>query len=236
MKTLIIAKNEFRNFFNSVAAYVVLVVFLLITGWFFATPLFLIGQAELRSLFTTIPWIFLLFIPAITMGTISKEKTTGTLESLATLPVSDGQIILGKFWASLGLVAVGVAFTFIHLITITILGTNVDFGAILCGYFGLLLIGAAYSAIGIFASTLTANQIVSFIVSFLIIFFFVIIEFVLIFIPAPFTEIFQYLSIGYHFENIARGVIDTRNIIYFLTMTFFFLRLSTILMDSRKWK
>ncbi len=236
MKTLIIAKNEFRNFFNSVAAYVVLVVFLLITGWFFATPLFLIGQAELRTLFTTIPWIFLLFIPAITMGTIAKEKTTGTLESLATLPLSDTQIVLGKFWASLGLVVVGMGFTLIHLLTITILGSNIDFGAIICGYFGLILIGAAYSAIGIFASTLTSNQIVSFVVSFLFIFFFVIIEYVLIFIPAPLTEIFQYLSIGYHFENIARGVIDSRNVIYFLTVTFFFLRLSTILMDSRKWK
>jgi len=235
-KTLIITKNEFKNYFNSAAGYVVLVVFLLITGWFFASPLFVIGLAELRSMFTTIPWIFLLFIPAITMSSIAKEKTTGTLESLVTLPITEGRIILGKFWAALLLIAVGLLFTFIHFLTIVILGTNVDYGAILCGYLGLLLIGGVYSSIGIFTSTLTNNQIIAFIVSFLFIFFFVIIEYVLVFIPSPFTEFFQYLSIGYHFENISRGVIDTRNIIYFLSLTIFFLRLSAIVMDSRKWK
>ena len=235
-KTAILVKNELRNHFNSASAYVVLVVFLLITGWFFASPLFIVGQAELRSLFSTIPWIFLLFIPAITMGSIAKEKTAGTFETLATLPLKDSQIVMGKYWAALILTFVGILFTLIHFATIVILGSNIDYGAILCGYIGLILIGGVYAAIGVFSSSLTNNQIIAFIVSFLFIFFFVILEFILIFIPAPLVEIFQYLSIGYHFSNIARGVIDTRNIIYFLSLIIFFLRLAVISMETRKWK
>ncbi len=235
-QTAILVKNELRNFFHSASAYVVLVVFLLITGWFFASPLFLIGQAELRSLFDTIPWIFLLFIPAITMSSITKEKTTGTLETLATLPLKESQIIMGKYWAALLLTMIGILFTVVHFATIVALGTNIDYGAILCGYLGLILIGAVYSAIGIFTSSLTNNQIVAFIISFLFIFFFVIIEYILIFLPGTLVEIFQYLSIGYHFSNISRGVIDTRNIIYFLSLIIFFLRLAVISLETRKWK
>ncbi|MBW6515991.1 MAG: ABC transporter permease [Candidatus Cloacimonetes bacterium] len=235
-KTAILVKNELRNYFHSASAYVVLVVFLLITGWFFASPLFIVGQAELRSLFGTIPWIFLLFIPAITMGSIAKEKTAGTLETLTTLPLKESQIIMGKYWAALLLTLVGVVFTLVHFVTIVMLGSNIDYGAIFCGYLGLILIGAVYSSIGIFASTLTNNQIVAFIVSFLFIFFFVIIEFILIFLPGSLVEIFQYLSIGYHFSNISRGVIDSRNIIYFLSLIVFFLRLAVISMETRKWK
>lgn len=235
-KTGILLKNELKNYFNSASAYVVLVVFLLITGWFFASPLFLIGQAELRSLFSVIPWIFLLFIPAITMGSIAKEKTMGTFETLTTLPLKESQIIMGKFWAALLLTCIGILFTLVHFATIVLLGSNIDYGAILCGYLGLILIGAVYSSIGIFTSSLTNNQIVAFIISFLFIFFFVILEFILIFIPAPLVEVFQYLSIGYHFSNIARGVIDTRNIIYFLSLIILFLRLAVVTLEARKWK
>lgn len=235
-KTAILVKNELRNYFHSAAAYVVLVVFLLITGWFFASPLFVVGQAELRSLFGTIPWIFLLFIPAITMGSIARERTSGTLETLATLPIKESHIVLGKYWAALLLTATGVLFTFVHFATIVLLGTNIDYGAIICGYIGLLLIGGVYSAIGVFASSLTSNQIIAFIISFIIIFFFVIIEFTLVFLPVSLVEIFQYLSIGYHFSNISRGVIDTRNLVYFLSLIIFFLRLAVISLEARKWK
>ncbi len=233
-KTAIIISNELRGYFNSAAAYVVLVVFLLITGWFFANPLFLIGQAEMRSLFTTIPWIFLLFIPAITMGSISKEKAGGTIETLNTLPISNSQIIVGKFWGALLLTFVGLLFTLVHFVTIISIGSNIDYGSIICGYLGLMFVSGVYSAIGIFGSTITKNQIVAFIVSFLFVFFFMMIEFTLVFIPAHLTAIFQFLSINYHFSNISRGVIDSRNIIYFITLIVFFLRLSVIVMESRK--
>ncbi len=232
----IIAQKEIKGYFGSPAAYIILVVFLLLSGWFFANPLFINNQAELRTLFGIIPIIFLFFIPAITMGLISREKNSGTIEILTTLPIKDTQIIMGKFWASLALIGVGLLFTLVHFLTIVILGKNIDFGAIFCGYIGLILLGAVYSAIGIFSSSITNNQIVAFIISFFIVFFFFILQYSLMFIPSFLVGIFQYLSIGYHFSNISRGVIDTRNIIYFLSLIVLFLKLSQIALESRKWK
>lgn len=232
--TSIIAEKELKGYFNSPAAYIVLVIFLLLSGWFFASPLFLNNTADLRSLFGIVPIIYLFFVPAVTMNLISKEKSSGTLEILSTLPIRESQIILGKFWASLGLICIGLVFTLIHLITIMILGTNIDYGPIFCGYIGLLLMGAFYSAIGIFASTITSNQIVAFIISFFIVFFLFVIQYSLFFIPSFLTELFQYLGTGYHFQNISRGVIDSRNLIYFLSATALFLKLSISLLESRK--
>lgn len=234
--TKIIAQKELKSYFSSPAAYIVLVIFLLIGGWFFANPLFLNNQAELRSLFGIIPMIFLFFVPAITMGLVAKEKNNGTFETLTTFPLKDSQIILGKFWASLALVGIGLLFTLVHFITIAALGSNVDFGAIICGYLGLILLGGVYSAIGIFTSSVTSNQIVSFIISFFIIFFLYLLQFSLFFVPPFLAGIFQYLSVGYHFSNFTRGVIDTRNVIYFVSAIILFLRLSVVVLESRKWK
>jgi ABC-2 type transport system permease protein len=231
-----IAQKELKSYFSTPAAYIVLVIFLLISGWFFTSPLFINNIAELSSLFGIIPIIYIFFIPAITMGLLSKEKNAGTIELLTTFPLKDKDIILGKFWASVLLVGIGLAFTLVHLITITILGTNVDYGAIFCGYLGLFLLGAVYSAIGLFTSSLTDNQIVAFIISFFIIFFLYIIKFSLIFVPDWLVGIFQFISIEYHLENLSRGVIDTRNIIYFLSLIVLFLRLSIVSLEARKWK
>lgn len=231
-----ITKKEIKSYFNSPAAYIVLVIFLLLSGWFFASPLFINNQANLRTLFSIIPLLYLFFIPAITMGLLSREKNTGTMELLATLPIKDSQIIMGKFWASIFLIGVGLLLTLVHFITIVLLGTNVDFGAIFCGYIGLLFLGAVYSAIGIFASSITSNQIVSLIISFFIIFFFFVIKFFLFFIPDFMVGIFQFLSIDYHFSNITRGVIDTRNIIYFVSLIVLFLKLAQTSLENRNWK
>ena len=170
------------------------------------------------------------------MGLISREKNTGTIELLATLPIKDSQIIMGKFWASVSLIGIGLLFTLIHFVTIVILGTNIDFGTIFCGYIGLLFLGAVYSSIGIFASSITSNQIVSLIISFFIIFFFFVIKFFLFFVPDFMVGIFQFISIDYHFSNIARGVIDTRNIIYFVSLIVLFLKLAQISLENRNWK
>ena len=231
-----ITKKEIKSYFNSPAAYIVLVIFLLLSGWFFASPLFINNQSNLRTLFGIIPLFYLFFIPAITMGLLSREKNTGTMELLATLPIKDSQIILGKFWASVILIGVGLLLTLVHFITIVLLGTNVDFGAIFCGYIGLLFLGAVYSAIGIFASSITSNQIVSLIISFFIIFFFFVIKFFLFFVPDFMVGIFQFISIDYHFSNIARGVIDTRNIIYFVSLVVLFLKLAQTSLENRNWK
>ncbi|MCK4694822.1 MAG: ABC transporter permease subunit [Candidatus Cloacimonetes bacterium] len=234
--TKLLAQKEFKGYFNSPSAYIILVAFLLIIGWFFASPLFINNSAELRSLFNIVPILYIFFIPAITMGLIAKEKNTGTIELLTTFPIKDSEIILGKFWASLSLILTGLLFTLIHLITVVILGKNIDFGAVFCGYMGLILLGAVYSSIGLFASSLTNNQIVAFIISFFIIFFLFILQYTLLLLPSYIVGLFQYLSIGYHFSNIARGVIDTRNIIYFLSLIILFLKLSIIALRNRKWK
>lgn len=232
----IIAGKELKGYFSSPAAYIVLVIFLLLGGWFFASPLFLSNTSDLRSLFGIVPIIYLFFIPAVTMNLISREKNTGTLETITTFPITETQIIMGKFWASLSLISIGLLFTLIHLITIMLLGTNIDYGAIFCGYIGLILLGALYSSIGLFTSSLSNNPIVAFIISFFIVFFLFIIQFSLIFIPSFLAGFFQYISSGYHFDNISRGVIDTRNLIYFISGTALFLKLSITLLETRKWK
>lgn len=229
-----IARKEFTSFFKSPAAYMVLVGFLIITGWFFANPLFLINQSDLRTLFSIIPIIFLIFIPAITMGLVSKENNNGTIELLSTMPVKSSDIVIGKFIAGLGLIITGLVLSLIHPITIMLIGTNVDVGAMFTGYLGLILLASAYSAIGLFASCLTKNQIIAFIISFVIIFFFFILDYALFFIPSAISGIFQYLSINYHFSNIAKGVIDTRNVIYFGSLTYVFLFLASTSLDLKK--
>ncbi|RLC50431.1 MAG: ABC transporter [Candidatus Cloacimonadota bacterium] len=234
--TSIIADKELKSYFNSPAAYIVLVIFLLLSGWFFASPLFLNNTADLRSLFGIIPIVYLFFIPAVTMNLISREKSSGTIELLSTLPLKESDIVMGKFWASLGLTGIGLLFTLIHLITIIALGTNIDYGAIFCGYLGLILMGGLYSAIGIFTSSITNNQIIAFIISFFIAFFLFIIQYSLFFIPPFMAGFFQYLSVGYHFDNISRGVIDTRNLIYFISGIVLFLKLSVTILEIRKWK
>ena len=232
----LICKKETAAFFGSPAAYIFLVVFLLFSGWFFSSPLFLANSSDMRSLFDMIPLLFMFFVPVITMGLLAKEKSNGTIELLSTFPLTEEQIVMGKYWAALKLIVIGLLFTFIHLFTIIILGTNIDYGAIFCGYLGLVLVGAVYAAIGIFASSLSNNQIVSFIISFAIIFVLYMLQYSLFFIPAALAGFFQYISIGYHFSSISRGVIDTRNLIYFIGLIVIFLRLAITVLETRKWK
>jgi ABC-2 type transport system permease protein len=170
------------------------------------------------------------------MGLIAKERSSGTIELLTTLPIDTKDVILGKFRAALGLVTTGLGLTLVHVLTISLIGYNLDYGVILCGYLGLFFVGALYCSIGIFASSITDNQIVAFIISFVICFFFFILEHILIFIPSFAVEFFQFLGTGYHFSGISRGVIDTRNILYFISTTVIFLRLAIVTMESRKWR
>ena len=212
-----ILKKELRSYLISPTAYIVVTVFLLICGWFFSTSLFVVNQASMRNVFTIIPFIFTIFVPAITMRLLAEEKKTGTFELLVTMPVSDLEVILGKYLASLVLLAVAVGLTFTYAFTLAALG-NTDTGETASGYLGLVLLGAGYLAIGILASSLTENQIVAFIISFLVIFVLSLIDKVLLFFPAALASIFEYLSAEYHFNNIARGVIDTRDLIYYASL------------------
>lgn len=231
----VFCKKELRSFFDSPIAYIVITIFLLITGWFFFSDLFLVNQASLRNLFGIVPFIFMFFVPAVTMRLISEEKRSGTIEVLLTLPVRDHEIILGKFLAGLILIFAAVILTFVYTLTLSGLG-DLDFGSVVAGYIGLIFLGAAYLSIGVFTSSLTQNQIVAFITSFVIIFALFMLDKVLIFVPGFLVSFFEYLSVDYHFSNIARGVIDSRDVIYYLSIIFLFLFLAVRALESRKWR
>ena len=232
----IIFKKEFYGYFTSPMAYIFLVVFSIVNGYFFSNTFFLIGQSDLRSLFNIIPMVYLFFIPAITMSLIAKEKNVGTMEVLCTLPIKDYELIIGKFLSSISLILVGLVFTSIHLITLIKFGTNIDYGAIFTGYLGLFFVGALYASIGTFASSLFDNQVVSFIVAVFIVMIFFLFDKLLIFVPSFLAGFIQYLSVGFHASSISRGVIDSRNIIYFISVIAFFLFITIQILNSRKWK
>jgi ABC-2 type transport system permease protein len=232
----VVFRKEFSGLFNSPVAYIVLVVFTALTAYFFTNTFFLANQSDLRTLFDIIPLIYIFFIPAITMGLIAKEKNAGTLEILTTLPLTDTQIVIGKYLAALSLIGFALLFTMVHFITLLMVGNNTDIGAVITGYIGLIMVAGVYTAVGIFGSAITANQIVSFILSFLIIFFFFILDKILYFVPAALATVFQYISIEYHLSNISRGVLDTRNLIYFGTVITLFLLLSIRILEIRKWR
>ncbi|HAY35296.1 MAG TPA: ABC transporter permease subunit [Ignavibacteria bacterium] len=231
---LTIFRKELRSYFNSPVAYIVIVVFLIITGWFFTSNLFISGVVTMRNVFDIIPFIFLFFIPAISMRTFSEEKKSGTIELLLTKPISDMDIVVGKFLATLTLTAIALALTLIYVISLTFLGP-IDTGSIIGAYIGLLLMSGIYIGIGIFASSLTENQVVAFIISFLIVFGLFLLNKVLIFLPPEFASVLEYISVDYHFSNIARGVIDSRDIIYYLSGITIFLLLTRTSLESRRW-
>jgi len=232
----IIYRREVQSFFSSPVAYITLVVFLLINAWFFTSTFFLINESDLRTLFSVIPIVYIFFVPAITMGLIAKEKNTGTMEFITTLPFTDGEIIIAKYLAALTLLGTALAFTLVHFFTLLVVGNNIDIGALISGYLGLLLVGGAYAAIGTFGSTVTDNQITAFIISFLIIFVLFILDKILMFVPGSLSSILQYLSIDYHLNNISRGVIDSRNLVYLGSLILFFLLISIRILEMRKWR
>ncbi len=215
-----LTKRELHAYFDSPAAYVVLSVFLLFTGWFFGNTLFLENVASLRSVFNIVPFIFLFFIPAITMSTFAEERRAGTLELLLTFPVHDWQIIAGKLLAVSLFLLVAIALTAFYTMTVSLLG-DLDFGATVGGYLGLFLLGTTCGAIGIFASSLTRNQIVAFILGFAIIFALFLLDKITTFVPGPLAGVLQYLGIDFHYQNLLRGVIDTRDVLYYVSMTAF---------------
>jgi len=183
------------------------------------------------------PWMFLFFVPAITMRLWAEEKKLGTMEILMTMPVRDHEVVLGKFCASFAFLILTVALSFPLAITVLALG-DPDGGPIIGSYLGVLLMGGAYLAIGLFISSLTENQIIAFIVSIVVIFGLILIgeDIVLFSVPEFFVPIFSYLSLGGHFDSIGRGVIDSRDLIYYFSVIGFFLYLNVRKLETGKWK
>jgi len=233
--TLVIFRRELRSFFDSPMAYVFLVVFAVVNGYFFTNTFFLYGQSDMRALFGIVPLVYLFFIPGVMMGLISREKGLGTIEIISTLPINDRDIVIGKYLAGFVLILIALFTTSLHYITLISVGTEIDHGAVFTGYLGLALVGGVYASIGLFASSLTDNQVVSFIVGIAIIFVFWLMDKMLLFVHPALAGIVQYISVEFHLSNISRGVIDTRNIIYFGSVIGFFLFLTTRLVESRRW-
>jgi ABC-2 type transport system permease protein len=234
---LTIFKKEFRSYFSSPVGYIFITVYLVLTNWLFFQNFFLVGQAEMRFYFGILPWIFLFFVPAITMRLWAEEKKVGTIEILFTLPVKISELVIGKFLAGFVFLSLSILLSLTLPLTIGLLGKP-DLGAIIGSYLGTFLLGAAYLAIGSFISSLTENQIVSFILAVTFIFLLLIVgeSIVLFSVPKFLVPILEYLGLGAHFESISRGVIDSRDIIYYLSVIVFFLILNVNFLESRKVK
>ncbi len=214
-----IFQKEFRAYFVSPIAYIVIAVFLLVTGWFFFSTFFLFNQASLRNFFMLLPLVFSFVIPAVTMRLISEELNIGSYEILLTMPVTLTDVVLGKFFAAVAFIAAMLVPTLAYPITTAALG-QLDWGPVVGGYLGAILLAAAFCAIGLFASALTRNQIIAFIIGTVICFALTLIDKMLFFLPRSLLEVFSYLGADLHFQNIAKGIIDSRDIVYFLSVCF----------------
>lgn len=242
---LAIFRKELNVFFSSLIGYIAITIFLVANGlfaWVFPeTNILDDGYATLDSFFSFAPWIFMFLIPSITMRSFAEEKNSGTIEFLTTHPVTDLQIILGKYFAAFVLVIFSVLPTITYYFTINALSSppgNVDTGGIIGSYIGLIFLGATFVAISIFTSAITNNQIVSFIAGMFACFFFYMVFDSISLIPVfvgTADKYFNALSINQHYQNISKGYIDLRDIVYFLSMISIFILMTKTTLGSRKW-
>ncbi len=233
----IIAKRELNSFFDSLVAYIMLIAFLGFSGfftWLFGSDIFLVKEASLQVFFGVAFWTLFFFIPAITMRQLAEERKTGTIEMLLTKSINNRQLVVGKWLACFLLVVIALAFTIPYYLTVASIG-DIDHGATISGYLALLLMSAVYISIGIFASSITNNQIVAFLLALLIGIFF---HFLFGILAGSTTgwvsEILNTLSLNNHFESISRGVLDSKDLIYFISITLFGIFLSEYMIAKRK--
>ena len=240
---LAILKKEINSFFASPIGYLVIAVFLLLNGlflWLFKGDFNILdsGFADLSAFFLLAPWILIFLIPAVTMRSFSDEKKQGTLELLLTKPISNLQIVLGKYFGAFILIIIALIPTLLYVFTFNKLGNpegNLDMGSTLGSYFGLLFLVAAYTAIGIFSSTLSDNQIVAFIIAVFICFFFYFgFEGLSNYNLFGDTFYIEKLGMESHFKSMSRGVLDTRDIIYFISITILFIILTKLNIQNSK--
>jgi len=237
--TFIIARRELAAFFDSLTAYVIIIIFLGFSGfftWLFGNSIFYTGQADLGIFFSISYWTLFFFIPAITMRTLAEELRSGTFEMLSTKAVSDRQIVLGKFIACLALIFVALTCTLPYYITVSKLGP-IDHGAVIGGYAGLLFISSVYTGIGIFASSLTSNQIVAYLAAlFISLFFHLLFGLLSDEFRGNAGIVFDFLNARSHFDSISKGIIDSRDIIYFISLVVVALLLAEIKLSWRNLK
>lgn len=217
-----IARREMRSYFDSPVAYIVVVAFLLVAGWMVFGSLFLLDRADLRGFFAPSPFspsmLLVILVPAVTMRLIAEERKSGTIELLTTMPITDSEVVLGKFLAALSLLGAALLLTVLYPITVSMIGP-LDWGPVIAGYVGLFLFSAALLGLGLACSAASENQIVAFIVGFLVCAVLYFIYWLQLFVPDFLSPIVQFVSVSSHLDNMARGVIDSRDVIYYLSAT-----------------
>lgn len=233
----IIARKELRSFFDSLVAYILLIAFLGFSGfftWLWGSDIFYHKQASLDIFFNVSLWSLFFFIPALTMRQFAEEKKSGTIELLLTKSITDRQLVLGKFLACLLLVVIALAFTLPYYISVARLG-NIDHGSTITGYLGLVLMSCAYIAIGLLMSSLTNNQIVAFLMALLA---GVVFQFIVGSLGSGQSgwigSLLTDMSVPHHYDSMSRGVIDSKDVIYFLALTFLGLLLTEVVISKRK--
>lgn len=237
-KIVAVAKKEIKTYFNSPIAYIVVFAFLIFTSvWFFHIQQFIaVNRASLRAYFGIMPIVFIIIIPALTMRSWAEENRSGTGELLLTLPFREIHLVLGKYGGALALFAVMLLLTLPVALTVQVLG-DFEIGQIIGEYIGLILLGASGIAVGLFVSSLTENQIVAFILTLLMLLFLTLVNQINRFmeLPVPIAGFFNYLSLDFHFQSFVRGLIDTRDIFFFLLVSFLFIYLNIKVLVFRKW-
>lgn len=232
---LAIFRRELTSYFDSPLAYIVVPAFLVLVGgfslWF--NDILAAGVASMRTVFFWSAVFYLLLIPAVTMRLFAEERRTGSLELLVTMPVTEAEMVLGKYLAALGLMTLALALTLTYPLTLASLG-DLDWGPVMGGYLGMFLLGAAFCAIGTAASALTRNQIVAFLVALIVCLVPFATGFALAKVPPSILPLVQHLSFETHFNNLARGVIDTRNLVFYGSVIGLFLHLAIFALERRR--
>lgn len=229
----VIVRRELGAWFNSFIIWLVTSLFILITGFMFFSTFFLANEADLRYFFELLPVLFAFFIPAITMRVFSEESRSGSLETLLTLPVSAGDAVAGKYIASLISCALLLVPSLFYVLACCVFGSP-DAGPIIGGYIGALLLAAAFCAIGLFASAISKNQIVAFFVAFAISIVLAMIDQFAIILPARIADFLTFFSAGSHFSSVSKGILDSRDILYFLSVLCIFLGFTIRAVKSRR--
>lgn len=233
---LAVYRKEVKYYFSSWMGYIIVLAFLVFMGFFFFNGVLSGGYADMRSFFGLLPFVFLFFGPAVAMRLVAEEKKLGSLEILLTLPIRDWEVIVGKFLAACTYLLFALLCTWPMPVTISYLGAN-DLGPIWSGYFGAYLLGCSFVAVGLFASSIVKDQVLAFILGVVFAFFLFVMgeSFVNSYFPEGISFVLRKVSLGYHFSAMSRGVVDTRDLLYFLSMIVLFVYLSITMLMSRKW-
>lgn len=229
----IIMRRELKAYFSGPIAYMVSGLFLIIIGILFFTTFFLNNRAELRQMFTYLPLLLAFFVPALTMRLFAEEKRVGSIETLMTLPVTEVDVVTGKYLASFVGTLVMIAPTLFYVLTAEIFGSP-DYGPIVGGYLGAIFLAASFTAIGVFASSVTKNQIIAFFTGFIICIVLTMIDTFMFFLPSQIVTFVSYISANSHFTSISRGIIDSRDLIYFISLTALFFALTVKVQQNEK--